>query len=282
MGNEVTRLAERNAPAVIDHWEQSYRGTVRDQLCPTATDMELAAFELVCVRTGLDPFARQVYLIKRWNKQANREVAMHQVSIDGMRLTAQRSHEYAGQLGPEWCDSDGVWHDVWMSDEPPAAARVAAMRSTFTHPLWAVAHWREYAQVGKQGQLIGQWGKMPALMLAKVAEALALRKAFPAELSGLYSGEEMAQADNPVVLPPQDVSDRVEYATTLPGDDPDGFDVRAFHASTKTEFGADPVKAEYKARGIERLSDITQEIADEITVSMKAAQDVLDGDEVTE
>lgn len=162
---------------------------VKETVARGTTDAEFRLFVEVCKYHGLNPFARQIYAVVRGANDASKRQMTIQTSIDGYRLLAERSGKYAGQIGPEWCGDDGIWKDVWLAEKPPAAARIGVLRKDFSQPTWGVAKYKSYAQSSPL------WTKMPDVMLAKCAESLALRKAFPAEMSGIYTKEEMDQAD---------------------------------------------------------------------------------------
>lgn len=164
-----------------------------------ATADELTLLVRSCERTQLDPFSRQMYLQKRSERDPESgdwiDRLVPEVSIDGLRLCAERTGKYAGQLGPEWCGPDGKWRDIWLSKEPPAAARVGILREDFKEPIWGKALFAEYVQINN-GKPNAFWTRMAANQIAKCAEALGFRKAFPRDLSGLYVREEMLSAEN--------------------------------------------------------------------------------------
>jgi len=163
-------------------WTPEQTQLISTTIAPGCSNDELRLFAYACQRTGLDPFSKQIYAIKRGGKMTI------QAGIDGLRAIAERT----GQLdGSEtyWCGDDGVWADVWLGSKPPAAAKTIIHRKGSQHPFVGVARFADY----NAGQ--GLWSKMGAAMIAKCCVALALRKAFPADMSGVYSTDEMQQAE---------------------------------------------------------------------------------------
>lgn len=167
------------APNIIELVSRSDLEILRDSKFKDFTANELSYAHKISNSLQLNPLLNQVHFVKR-----GRAITT-QVGIDGFRLIAQRTGQYAG--------SDEVAFEV-ASDKPIKASvtvyrMISGQRCAFT----ASARWLEY----KPESADHMWRKMPFTMLGKCAEALALRKAFPAELSGVYAAEEMQQADNP-------------------------------------------------------------------------------------
>jgi phage recombination protein Bet len=185
MSSPTAEIISLNSALESPQWE-SKLDLIKKTVANGATNDELDLFLYHAKRSGLDPLARQIYFVKRKGR------GTIQVGIDGLRLVADRTGQYAGNDDAEFTGETERGY--------PAKAKVTVykmvqgQRCAFS----ATARWDEYYPGDEQGF---QWRKMPHVMLAKCAEALALRKAFPADLSGLYVHEEMEQADRPAPAP---------------------------------------------------------------------------------
>jgi hypothetical protein len=154
---------------------------------PNPPEHATRLLEETCERTGLSWKQRHVYLLQRSAKW------MVTVSIDGFRLVANQDPEYAGQEGPFWTmGPDSPWTDI-PPTKAPYAAKVGVIRNKngMTATTWGVAKFDDYNAKSPM------WSKFASTMIAKCAEMLALRKALPGKLGGLYGVEEMEQADAP-------------------------------------------------------------------------------------
>lgn len=191
-------------------------------------DEDFLLFLYTCKRTQLDPLTRQIYAVFRWDYKQGKEVMTIQASIDGMRLVAQRTGNYAGQDDIKYTPEDEV------SQYPiKATATVYKVIKGARVPFAASARWGEYVQYFKKdgnNVISPMWAKMPYNQLGKCAEALALRKGFPNELSGIYSEEEMQQAESPIASLPT----------------PDKFKVEVIHGAPVTEQVSNPPNVEIK------------------------------------
>lgn len=169
---------------------EEQRRMIRATYANGASDDEFQVLMEIARARNLNPLLRQIHFVSRWQPGGN--VWAPQVSIDGLRAIAERTGLYAGQDKPVYTENP---------DGSLLCCEVAVYRKDWTRPVWGVAYWNEYVQMtrdrttGKE-RPAAMWAKMPRVMLAKVAESIALRKAFPEDAGGLYTDDEMGQADN--------------------------------------------------------------------------------------
>jgi len=194
---------EKMTPST-SHFDDRQIELIKNSICKGASNEELQFFIMACQRSGLDPFAKQIYSVPRGGQRTI------QTSIDGFRLIADRTGKYSPGREPTYeYDKTGTL----MS----ATSYVKKQTRDGTwHEVSANACYSEY----NAGSPL--WKKMPKAMLSKCAESLALRKAFPAEMSGLYGEEEMGQADKNDNVKPLDIqkistSQAIELSQLLSG-----------------------------------------------------------------
>lgn len=160
---------------------------IRDTYANGADPKEFQVLMEIAKVRRLNPLLRQVHFVKRWDRQKEKEVWSVQVSVDGLRAIAERTGKYDGQDEPEY---------ELGKDGRILSCKVKVYRKDWSRPAVGVAYWSEYVQTKRDGTPTKFWSDMPHVMIAKCAEAIAMRKAFPEDMGGLYVDEEMQQAEN--------------------------------------------------------------------------------------
>lgn len=175
-------LAKAEPPADLStRFTPEQEDLIRATCCGGASKAEADVLISIAEARGLNPILGECYFVQRDGKWAV------QASIDSFRIKAERTGLYTGQDEPEYeYDAHGKL----------VLARVKVWRRDWPRPSVGVARFEEYVQTTKEGTPTRFWKKMPHNQLAKCAEALAMRKAFPAVFSKIYVTEEMQQVDN--------------------------------------------------------------------------------------
>jgi phage recombination protein Bet len=190
----LVQHVERNLP-IVDYSHDQLQ-LIKDVYAKGATDVEFKLFVEIARRKGLDIFSNQIFLVKRYDSSLQKEVMRAQTSIDGYRLIADRTQSYTPGRKTEFT------HDE-KGNVLSATAFIKKRVGNEWHEISAEVWFEEYKQTKKDGTLTVFWKKMPHVMLGKCAEAVTLRKAFPADLSGLYTTDEMGQADVVIDVTPE-------------------------------------------------------------------------------
>lgn len=176
--NDLTTV---NAGDIVEY-SPSQIDLIKNSYAKGVSDDELKLFVAVSKRVGLDIFAKQIYAVKRWSKALGTQVMTIQTGIDGYRSIAERTGKYAGSSLP-------IFEYGLKGELISASICVKKLVGNIVCEFWAIAYWNEYFPKDAKNQTM--WLERPKGMLSKCAESLALRKAFPLELSGLYTEEEL-------------------------------------------------------------------------------------------
>jgi phage recombination protein Bet len=188
---------------------------IKTTVCKGSTDDEFALFMHASKRTGLDPLMRQIHAVKRWDSKEKREVMSIQTGIDGYRLIAERTGRYV-----PGSDTKYQYDDKGRLISATAFVKKQTSDGQW-HEIPCTAFYSEYVGTTKDGSPNRMWKDKPHIMLAKCGEALALRKCFPAELSGVYTAEEMNRSESQNILPESTINpNQVKILLQAIGSDP--------------------------------------------------------------
>lgn len=204
-GEETVKLS----PSIIRTYLVNGNGDV--------TDQEIAMFLNLCRFQHLNPFLREAYLIKFGSQPATIVVGKEAIT-----KRAMRNERFAGQEAgivihhPDKGELEKRTGSLVLNGEQIVGGWAKVYVKGYTVPIEAVVSYQEYVGTTKDGTVNSQWSKKPATMIRKVALVQALREAFPEDLGGMYSSEEVGldfdeTAAAPVEIPQPEAIGEAPY-----------------------------------------------------------------------
>lgn len=176
---------------------------IKNVIARGLTENEFKMFLYICNRHNLDPIAKQIYAVKRGGQLTI------QTGIDGLRLIAERTGKYTPGKRTEYSYDE-------KGNLLSATAYVKKYSGGEWHEISSTAFMNEYRSNTPN------WKQMPHVMVEKCAESRALRRAFPADLSGIYSEEEMQQHESKEIATPSLITEeKASELTEMVKDYPD-------------------------------------------------------------
>lgn len=167
-----------------------------ERAAANVTDQEVTMFLNLCKYQKLNPFLREAYLIKFGNSPATLVVGK-----DVFTKRAAKNENFNGYKAGvivERKDGDLVYREgsLVTKNDFLVGGWAEVHRKDHEVPIRAEVSMDEYARTTRDGKLMSNWAKMPATMIRKVALTQALREAFPEDLQGMYSSEELPVDDS--------------------------------------------------------------------------------------
>lgn len=184
----LATVAQRSERIVTVTYED-----VRKYLCPKASDPEICLFLKVCQSEGLNPFAREVYLVK----YARDEPAAIIIAIDAFLKAAESCDDYDGHKAGIILKGEGDQPEfregTFMLDDEKdrlMGGWAKVYRKDRDKPFYTAVNISEYRKFTRKGEPTRFWKEMPATMIRNVALRHALKEAFPSRFAGLYTTAE--------------------------------------------------------------------------------------------
>jgi phage recombination protein Bet len=207
---------------------------IRDTVAKQASETEFNWFIDICRHTRLDPLRKQIYCFVFHASDAKKRQMVPVTAIGGLRAIAQRTGTYRADNRAPRLETDESLRDSLTNPLGIIRAEVSVFQHSHGewHEIVGEAYWEEFAPIvdewvddpeagrrrpsGKRmlDKTKDGWRRMPRLMLAKCAEAVALRKAWPDDLGNLYEETEIDRHQT-LDLMPSEIIDQTETESKL-------------------------------------------------------------------